>query len=174
MAGKECSRGLGHFVMDTKEQISHLVSKLYVECDRFVEPLHPNILVRLLPRAIQTAGGLYLPEKQNKTVIEAVVLNTYRERRVYGYNAKSGLFVGDHVIMPHFVGAPVVPLDGGTGEYRLVKENEIIGRLDYQSREEFLRELTLDICDPKNSAEKLLAKYYITPKQVSSKITSGA
>lgn len=137
---------------EQKEQLGKLVTTLYQECGVFVEPLWPKVLVRVLPRE-QQKGHIILPDnKQNKPTLEGVVLKTYKpfyqkiflseaqwvkddpdpEAR-YVQKVECSLVSGDHVLFPHieYGVVPVWPLDDGRGDYRMIPENIVVGKLEY-------------------------------------------
>lgn len=173
-----------------RERISDLVTEAYRECGITVEPLHPYVVVKVLPRAGQTASGLlYLPQKQNKILIEGVVLATYKSfwrtyqketvrdpkhiggrtmEEITNVEITPSVLVGDHVIWQHYEGAPVTPL---TDDYRLVREDVLQGRLDYQNAEEFMEWMAKVLSEGGRAG--LLAKAYVIRKDMPSLTTSG-
>lgn len=132
--------------------------------------IKPWVLVRVLPKEHKTEGGIWLAEvQQNKIVYEGIVLKTWpsyeeefkiktpsdiSEKEKFPYRVtykvveyKSGLDIGDRVIFSHYVGLPL-------GEYlddryyRIVKEPEIMSKLDYTGDAEVsakIRSLTKEI-----------------------------
>lgn len=127
--------------------LNDLAITLYRESRRVFRPLYPWVFVRVLPKEQMVAGGLlHSPQVQNKTVWEAIVLETWQpflERRL-GIDHKfqeshdgecvycgaqedthhpmrrSELAPGDHVFFPHWCGQPV---EGHRPDlYRCVKE----------------------------------------------------
>lgn len=172
-----------------RERISELVAEAYGGHDLVVTPRYPQVLVKVLPRTTVSSGGIVLPEKQNKIMIEAVVLETYAPftkftEKTFDANAgerfkekehvTSMFRVGDHVLFRHHLGTPVPQLDAGTGEYRIVNENEIDGTLDYVGRQASERELIELLCTSTKSSEALLKKYHLIPKNLRPLTTSGA
>src|ERR1035437_9923120 len=131
----------------SKREMTDLVQRVYAETERIIQPLKPFILVRTLPRSTVTAGGILMPEKQNKPNIEAVVLAVYepyweivdkvsedgKHSDISVYN-ECDIKVGDHIIMPHFVGLPDSFLD--EREYRLIKEDDATAVLHYREKGE--------------------------------------
>ena len=108
-----------------------------------------NVLIRLLPLPTQTASGLYTPPSDKRRVHES------REAIVVasgpGYHNKAGKLVpnetraGDRVLVPAQAGdiwhsalsaprfnktAEFRDLMGEEGEYRVVREQEILGVLE--------------------------------------------
>ena len=91
--------------------------------------MHPWCFIRVLAKE-QVVNGIILPEiDQNKTVHEGIVLATWRPwsewRTIPGSTTvmvhhESKLKPGDHVLFPHWAGAPIY----GFKEkyYRVVKE----------------------------------------------------
>jgi co-chaperonin GroES (HSP10) len=137
------------------EELRKLVTKLYKEAGVEVEPLYPRVLVRVLPREQETKSGIWLPDRQqNKPALEGVVLKTYKpfwklfeitkreELKKVGYEAleikkewiEAQVKPGDHVVFPsiEFNITPVMPLDAGVGDYRLIPEEHLIAVLEYK------------------------------------------
>jgi len=168
--------------MDTADQrlkLAGYVTELYEKCGVNVEPLHPKVLVRVLPRE-QKVGSLFIPEgrQQNKPTLEGVVLKTWRpfyqkiyldevgwvtdenanKEAVYSQLVKSELEPGDHVLFPHieYGITPIWNLDEGKGDYRMVPEQHIMGKLEYQDvrKRDWLRQL-LEERDGQLSDEEL-------------------
>ena len=131
---------------------------------RRFKPMKPFVLVRVLPKE-QIIGGIVLAETaQQKTVYEGIVIEVWepyeetRRKRIElawgdtGFetvfiNHESKVHIGDRVAFPHWCGMPV-------GEYlddkyyRFVKEEDLMGTLDYQGDAEIskqIRELTKKI-----------------------------
>lgn len=191
---------------EQKELLRILISRLYRECGVEVEPMYPKVLVRVLPREQQTKGGIILPEgaKQNKPVLEGVVLKTYKPffQKIYladadwvredpapevKYLQKAECCVkpGDHILFPHieFGIVPVWPLDDGVGDYRMVPEPLIIGTLEYKRQDvkEWLYDLLADNDGGKtedewldNMVEAVLKNADVVRKDVVSLTMSGA
>ena len=179
-----------------KEQLTEIVERIYREKQVVAEPLRDRILVRLLPKSHATAGRLIVtPDVQNKVVAEAVVLAAfkpywkhYRSRFEDGRNVEEDVVVspsvsvGDHVLIPHWVGAPVDPLDAGVGEFRVVKDEEIMMRIDYERRDAVRDGLIgilvdSDLAEPILApavADKLLERYHVIRKDLSPLTLSGA
>jgi co-chaperonin GroES (HSP10) len=175
----------------TKQQMTEWVQKVYADTERYIQPLKPFILVRTLPRSTITAGGILMPEKQNKPNIESVVLAVYEpywenvyeqvsDKDISVYN-ECDIKVGDHIVMPHFVGMPDTFLD--EREYRLIKEDDAIAVLHYREKGEF-RKMVRDIMVEAYSLSSgampadvmlgaLFDKFDIVPKTVYSRTTSG-
>jgi co-chaperonin GroES (HSP10) len=111
-----------------------LALELY-DANRQFKPMPPWVLVHVLPK-INKIGTLYVPDKQNKTIHEAIVLATwasytdelgiittpYGIKNTRTIERRSKLATGDHVLFPHWAGLPVSGLDERT--YRIVKEQE--------------------------------------------------
>lgn len=185
---------------EQKELLRVLVTKLYQECGVEVEPLYPKMLIRILPRE-QKRGEIWLPEgsKQNKTTWEGVVLKVYEPfyQKIFLSEAKwvkddqdpEARYVqkvecayksGDHILFPpiEFGQVPVWPLDGGVGDYRMIPENIVVGRLEYtrETTKEWLLELFDDEELHQNTdalIEKLLTYTDVIRKDISSKTLSG-
>src|ERR1035437_437259 len=182
----------------SKREMTDLVQRVYAETERIIQPLKPFILVRTLPRSTVTAGGVLMPEKQNKPNIEAVVLAVYKpyvekvfehafvenvgwvDRDISVFN-ECDIKVGDHIIMPHFVGLPDSFLD--EREYRLIKEDDATAVLHYREKGE-LRKLLIDCIralrsEPKyislleGTADKIIDTFDLVPKEIQSRTTSG-
>ena len=178
-----------------ERKFTNLVERLYAETERYIQPLKPFILVRTLPRSTVTAGGILMPEKQNKPNIEAVVLAVYKpywekvdkvsedgkHSDISVYN-ECDIKVGDHIIMPHFVGLPDSFLD--EREYRLIKEDDATAVLHYREKGE-LRQIVKDgmlqalsTSDGNNSIlddylDALFVHFDVVPKEIQSRTTSG-
>lgn len=176
------------------EELQKLVTKLYQEAGREIEPLYPRVLVRVLPREQETKGGIWLPEhKQNKPALEGVVLKTYKsfwklfsetENEDHSFVTKKEwvepqVKVGDHVVFPsiEFNITPVWPLDDGAGDYRLVPEEHMMAVLTYeqQTTREWLFEVIADcgsiIVDKKVDA--ILERAEVIRKDLKSLTVSG-
>src|ERR1035437_4068038 len=179
----------------SKREMTDLVQRVYAETERIIQPLKPFILVRTLPRSTVTAGGILMPEKQNKPTIEAVVLAVYEpywekayeralipaeDRDISVWN-ECDIKVGDHIVMPHFVGLPDSFLD--EREYRLIKEDDAIAVLHYREKGELhdmVRAVMLDEFKFNDSNSKMLdkitdailKKFDVVPKVIYSKTTS--
>jgi co-chaperonin GroES (HSP10) len=170
---------------------------LYAETERYIQPLKPFILVRTLPRSTVTAGGILMPEKQNKPNIEAVVLAVYKpywekvdkvsedgkHSDISVYN-ECDIKVGDHIIMPHFVGLPDSFLD--EREYRLIKEDDATAVLHYREKGELRNSLIVSCRETLKSGvsvnnftlaeqyiDGILEKFDVVPKEIQSRTTSG-
>ena len=140
----------------TKAEMTEWVAKVYKDTERDIQPMPPFILIRTLPRSIISAGGIYMPDKHNKPNIEAVVLKVYepywetveltvredgKTEDISVWN-ECDIKVGDHIILPHYVGLPDTFLDAK--EYRLIREDDAIARLHYREKGE-LRQMVLEI-----------------------------
>jgi hypothetical protein len=167
------------------DALKELVAKEFEERHIEMEPLYPRILVRVLPKP-QQKNGIILPDNdQNKPTHEGVVLRVYKPfwqtwRKVkekWEYDAtpytledadgditkiwkESPVQPGDHILFPHidYGITPVWPLDDGKGEFRLVPEGLILGRLNYQidSTSDWLvtmLDLNMEDMDPEELAE---------------------
>jgi|ERR1700722_8730036 len=138
------------------QKISDLCVEYYLSGgERFI-PLHPFVLVRVLPKDMVTDGGIILPnQKQNKPVHEGIVLETYRpyfeevvlkEREHDGtYTEYIGkikrecpLKIGQRVAYPHYEGVPHKYLGD---DYVLVRQAadqikfpycQVLGVIDYE------------------------------------------
>jgi hypothetical protein len=133
-----------------------------------------------------------MPQKQNKILIEGVVLAVYKPfwqrhfvadgrgdllmdkltfpdmKEVKAVWREAGVQIGDHVVWAHHEGAPVTPL---TDEYRLINEDVIQGRLDYQSKDASL-EWMANVLQNGGRAE-LLEKAFVVRKDMFSLTLSG-
>ncbi len=157
--------------------VKEVVAKEFQERNVEVDPLYPRVLVRVLPKEQTSRGGIVLTDhEQNKPVHEGIVLRVYRpfwqkiRRKMADWEIESSPDVyigpdrevekiwkecavqpGDHVLFPHmaFGITPVWPLDDGKGDFRLVEEGQILGRLDYQqeSPEEWIAKLLDDFAE---------------------------
>lgn len=139
---------------EQKELLRILVTRLYEECGIEVSPLYPKVLIRVLPKE-QKKGEIWLPEgtKQNKPTWEGIVIKVYEPffQKIYLSEAdwvkdnpdpavrymqrvECALKPGDHVLFPHieYGVVPVWPLDGGVGDYRMIPESIILGKLEYE------------------------------------------
>lgn len=94
------------------------------------QPMYPWVLVRVLPKSQDYKGLLVLPEKQNKTLHEGVVLVTWKPKlflHKHGEEVRmSGFVPGERVMFPHFAGLPIPGLD--ESNYRIVKEEPTYDR----------------------------------------------
>jgi len=171
-----------------KSEMTELVTRMYAETERYIQPMPPFLLVRTLPRSTVTAGGILMPEKQNKPNIESVVLAVYEpywevaETRVREDGKTEDVSVlntcdikvGDHIIHPHHVGLPDTFLD--EREYRLIAEDDAIAVLHYQKKN-WLRDELYGLADDIGVAadiiDKILENYDLVPKVIYSRTTSG-
>lgn len=170
-----------------REQISEVVERAYAENNIVVKPFYPNVLVRVLPRAQRSGSGLlHLPDKQNKVLIEGVVLATFKPfyqvfktERVGEKETVTRVLVepqsriGDHVMFKHWLGAPLEKWVDGY-EYRLVSENEFESRLDYEKHEALTNWVTDVLHDQTEPVKALLSMAYVIPKDKGPLTTSGA
>jgi co-chaperonin GroES (HSP10) len=140
---------------------------------------------------------------QNKPTHEGVVLKTYKpfwnryrrfeewmitrspevllneDGKVKAIWQECSVQPGDHVLFPHmdFGITPVWPLDDGKGEFRLVEEGVIKGRVEYKETstkdwlEEFLKEY--DGATYPYAVNKLLEKVDVIRKDLVCKTMSG-
>jgi co-chaperonin GroES (HSP10) len=120
-----------------EQQLVELVQEVYAMSAPQITPIHPWILVRIMPKE-QKFGILHLPDKQNKVFYEGIVLATWKpfwrkfngkltsddghaliEKEVY---VQSHVKIGERVMFMHFEGQPVPYLD--EKNYRMVHEYE--------------------------------------------------
>lgn len=149
-----------------ENQIDDLTVELYDNSDKQFIPQFPLVFVRVLKKE-QKRGLIIAPEiEQNKPVYEGVVLatwgaktfehskidsdgNRYTKRVV----RESQFSIGDHVLFPHWCGAPVNGLDDKL--YRVIKETEwdfskdggIIGVVRHAALDDQPRGILLDIIE---------------------------
>jgi co-chaperonin GroES (HSP10) len=121
-------------------------AQLFSENKMFT-PMYPWVFVLVCTKA-QQVGSIILPEKQNKTIHEGIVLATWKDKLVErGTISKDGIrltrcevlksemHLGDHVVFPHFAGQPIPGYD--VDRFRVVKEcawkeeGGIFGKIDY-------------------------------------------
>ena len=126
--------------LEAKEMaLNTLAQELYEAAGKIIEPHFPWVLVRIMPKA-NKIGGIYTPEKQNKTFYEGIVLRTWQPfwkhytgdlhfdeampARVVNKAVlnESSVHVGDRVMFMHFEGQPVSWLD--ELHYRMIHEVE--------------------------------------------------
>lgn len=176
----------------TKAEMTEYVQKVYAATERWIEPMPPFILIRTLPRSTISAGGILMPEKQNKPNIEAVVLAVYKPywEKVESRTRDDGrtedisvwnecdIRVGDHVILPHHCGLPDSFLD--EKEYRLIREDDAIATLHYREKGELRNEIIQTAITAEIGAapftkivDTLLEHYDIIPKVIYSRTLSG-
>lgn len=170
--------------MTSKDKLRKLVTQMYQEHGIEVVPTYPRILVRVLPRE-QQRGSLILPDsKQNKPVLEGVVLSTYKSfiksewdenGNKSSFEMKAPVRAGDHVLFPaiEFNIIPVWPLDDGVGEYRLVPEEHLRGVLVYH-KEPNAEWLVKTLGMTEKMAEDLLKNANVIRKDIVPLTTSGA
>jgi len=140
-----------------EKKLAELCEEIYLlnTNGRRIIPLHPWLLVRVLPKEHRTESGLFIPGNiSNKPVYEAIVLETwqpYVEHRVVkfenGDEAMENIYhapdvkVGDRVLFPHWEGQPL-PDYLGEKYYRMIREGtdqnknpycSVYGTLNYQS-----------------------------------------
>ena len=173
-----------------KEQLQKYVQELYDSHDRFLNPLYPGVVVQVLPKEHKSAGGIILPQgtldgkSANKPVAEAVVLATwkpfykhFRTKKIDGKTEVTEVYMeptvkpGDVVLIPHWEGLPIPWLDEKM--YRVIKETEIRGIIEYDKKvKECLHEMFEQVrfYDLEN---RILDKFYVIPKDLASRTTSG-
>src|ERR1700733_6746469 len=169
-----------------------MVQQAYIDRERDIQPMPPFILIRTLPRATVSSGGILLPEKQNKPNAEAVVLAVYKpywekvdkideggKRFDISVWNECDVHVGDHIIFPHHCGLPDSFLD--EKEYRLIREDDAVATLHY-NRKNHLRDMLYALADEFDDMagstehelmDKVLEHYYVIPKQMNPKTKSG-
>jgi co-chaperonin GroES (HSP10) len=131
---------------EKERRLDELAQELYATSVSVMTPNYPWVLVRIMPKA-QQMSGIWVPEKQNKTFYEGIVLETWKPfRRWYGGKVndhaieksvlmESSVKRGDRVLFMHFEGQPVPWLD--ELHYRMIHEIEthpnggIWGTLDF-------------------------------------------
>lgn len=125
-----------------EKQLIRLAQEIYQKGERRIKPRPDWILVRVLPKGQRTAGGILLPQTQNKVLYEGIVLETWEPYETEfsgslegGYSLisvrkESLLKIGDRVLFPHFEGLPVPFLD--EHHYRIIKESVVQGTLYYE------------------------------------------
>jgi hypothetical protein len=178
---------------EQKELLRVFVTKLYEECGVDVEPLFPKLLIRVLPKE-QKKGSIWLPDGkvQNKPNWEGVVLKVYRpfyqkiylsdvhwvsddpEPEVrYTQKVECQYQPGDHILFPHieYGQVPIYPLDGGVGDYRMIPENIIVGKLQYQSQT--VEDWLADELQSYEAARELLKNADVIRKDIVPLTTSG-
>lgn len=125
-----------------EEEIDARMQRIYDGAAQRWVPRYPWVLVRVLKRAHQLPSGIWLPDRQNKTVHEGIVLRTWNAfKNKKNAEKKSLLAPGQHVVFSHYAG---LPLQGMNEErYRIVREEEwgvesggIMAELDYEGREQ--------------------------------------
>jgi len=163
-----------------EEVLQQIVTTLYQEERAVVIPLHPWILIRVLPKETETSAGIVLPDKQNKPVWEGIVLATYRQRYGQADGGETVLLcpqveVGDHVLFPHYEGMPAPPLD--EKKYRLIKEETIHAVLEYGMMVSVSGRLYDLVCRahliPSQTVESILNQFDVVPKDVHALTQSG-
>jgi co-chaperonin GroES (HSP10) len=92
--------------------------------------LGDRILVKRVPKEVQTASGIYLPTDKTKDPNEGTVLAVGPgEKDVTGQMHATTLAVGDKVLLPEY-GGMKVKLSDEQGEVFLFRESEILGKFD--------------------------------------------
>lgn len=183
---------------EQKEELRILVTKLYEECGLYLELLYPKILVRVLPKE-QKYHGIILPDgnKQNKPVLEGIVIQTYKSfyQKIYLTQAhwvkddpdpearytqlvECQVKPGDHILFPYieYGIVPIEPLDHGKGDYRLMPDNLVQAKLDYSSktlRSELMEMISNSPVNIEAQADFLLEWADFVPKGQVSKTRSG-
>lgn len=98
-----------------KANLQQLVDEFYKESPKALVPAFPYVLLRVLPRT-QRIGAIWTPEKHNKTVLEGIVLTTFRpfwrqlrnrQLDVKETRVECSAKPGDHVLFQAFEGVPV-------------------------------------------------------------------
>lgn len=145
-----------------ESKLDKLALELYKKHDFVVVPRYPWVVVRVLPRE-QVVGGIILSEnKQNKPVLEGIVLRTWEPwtkkvndssfpelggTKEIAIPMKSNFVIGDHIIFQHWTGLPLPGVHENI--YRMVPERDsysgesgpIYAKLEYQ-RESSSEKLT--------------------------------
>lgn len=130
-----------------EKDLSKVCQRLYEVAvgGRLLQPMHPYILVRVLPKEHKTEAGIWLADTaQNKPVYEGIVLATWQpweEEATWVLEGKSrkvtkkhvcSVQVGDRVMFPHFEGLSMNEyLDDKY--YRLIRESSNQYQLPYCS-----------------------------------------
>jgi len=137
-----------------EQQIAKLVMEIYEEGFPKITPIHPFVLVRVLPKE-HIVGSILLPETaQNKPVYEAIVIKTWEPydevRRVKHLDGMAGydevtvhheciLQPGMRIAYPHYEGI-AFPI-GDDQYYKMIREGNdqnqypymsVLGILDYE------------------------------------------
>lgn len=134
------------YVEELETKFRETTQALYRASGRKIQPLYPWVLVRLLDRQQSYKGVIALPEKQNKVVLEGIVVAIWRpffktlrpaiawkprslgpttmakEVMLSHVEMKSDLNPGDRVLFQHWAGQPVHGLDDQ--KYRFVRERD--------------------------------------------------
>jgi hypothetical protein len=193
-----------------KDEIGRWVKEAYLKCGQRIGVLKGKYLVRVLPKETMSPSGRIVladmdgPGKQNKPVYEAVVLEVYKRycrdewrRNLYKQTDVEPdwvtvrtwfepiVEVGDHIMFQHWVGVPVPPLDLGIGDYRVIPEQEIICKVEYEKKK-VADELVgivwssgIDTTNhhdeetPKALVAAILERYNVVSKYVEAKTLSG-
>eukprot|EP00842_Homolaphlyctis_polyrhiza_P005913 jgi/Hompol1/6322/HPOL_001081-RA len=93
-----------------------------------IVPLFDRVLVQRIKPAERTASGIYIPEKAQESLNEAVVVAVGP-----GAHDKDGILrpvsvkAGEHVLLPPYGGNAVKI---GDAEYSLYKDSEILAKLE--------------------------------------------
>jgi co-chaperonin GroES (HSP10) len=163
------------------------------------ELLFPQVLVRILPKDLITAGGIYIPDVKasNKPTYEGIVIATWMPKDLptkWGsIHLESEVKFGDHVIFPHFAGMPLPGMNEDL--YRVIPEGVakngarwlgndagvIFCKLDYKrpSVEEVFKDLWSkyteknDYLDHRELLSLIREKFDIVVKVKGSKTLSG-
>lgn len=138
-------------IEEMEMKLADLSARIYEEGGRKFKPLYPWVLVRLLPKE-QKVGEIWMPEKQEKTLYEGIVLEIYPvttkliKNKAITYECP--VLLGDRICFPHFEGLPIKGWDDKY--YRMVRIEAdqdlyakcgVYGVLDYEGDKEFQREL---------------------------------
>lgn len=171
-----------------EQELDQLAIALFTKHESQFTPLHPWVLVRVLPRE-QRVGQIWLPnnKSQNKPVHEGIVLSTWKQfTSQKGKLIQTELVPGDHVCYPHWAGQPV---PGWDERYYVcvpeqVKESVgidktrvILGKLNYPkvSTKEAFKNVLVN-CFPnhlEDAIDVLHEHFDIVSKEGYSKTTSG-
>jgi len=185
-----------------EQELDRLAIELFTQHESHFTPMHPWILVRVLPREQFYKGLIHLPDgkQQNKPVHEGIVLATWqpftqqwREKRDGEWvdcerERKSDFEIGDHVTYPWAAGMDAAGWD--IRYYRLVPEHVrvhrgidnngiIFGKLNYP-RESVADKLNLIIAragmnsSMSQISSAILKEFDVVSKEGYSKTTSGA
>jgi hypothetical protein len=185
-------------VCNDEKEVDRIAQELYEKSGRRFTPAFPWVFVRVLKKA-QKIGHIVVPDTQNKTIHEGIVLATWRRSPAVFFNVNSSkweapqrfiseLTPGDHVIFPHIAGMPIPGYD--TGLYRVIKEcnwtldreGGIVGVVEQESAQEVRRVLLDLICDEcdlttlaiaEDAATRIMERFILVDREKQSATLSG-
>lgn len=164
---------------EKKTKIRELVEELRVEAPAEIEPVYPFNLVYIVGQSGRH-GRIITPEKHNKVLYEALVIQSHRPKMVATKTggskvAESPVVPGQHVLFQHYKGAPV-PMDNFGGDFRLIADEDFVGILEYAPEEQASVLDKLMMCLPQvalEDIEELIKRFVFVDRETRQTTLSG-